>query len=365
MKKEIDQAVQAWLDEASAALLLFQENTLVGHNAYARKLLPGIEPGTSAQEILGQELQFDAFQDGVVLMSVERLDLRYDAKLSLWRGYQLVELIQPEENRAALALRSVAEGLMGPMTTVMALLPKLLPQLEDATEQKNMEWAAQVNRSLYAMNRAVNNIRFVAGENGIVPHLQHINLTQWMGELAEQMQTLFEMSDRVLTVDLPGKPLMCDADIKLLERGLMNVVSNAMKFTQSGGHVKVSMSKMGGRVRITVRDDGCGIPAYQMGNILQQNAHRAPLPDARQGIGLGLGMTRKILQLHGGSIMLESQEGKGTAVHLMLPASQDQGSMSLATTVQRPEYNGGFQKLLVELSDALPGKVYDTRGIDL
>lgn len=365
MEKTLDQQIEAWLNSVTSALLLFQDNTLVRLSGYAQKLLPGLEPGVAMETLLGQDGlgEPELYPEGAMLIPVEYMGLSYDGKLSLWQGYHCLELVITEEAMSVSSLRSMAEGLTGPLTTVMALMPKLLPELEE--KPKNMERAAQVNQGLYALNRAVNNIRFSAEEQQISPHLRHVNLTFWLRELEGQLGDLFELSQRKLELELPEKDLMCDVDLRLLQRALMNVISNAMKFTEPGGHIRLTLGRHKNRIRLTVWDDGCGIPAYQMANVFRQKEFREPMHDPRQGIGLGLGLARKILQVHGGNLLLESQEGQGTAVYLILPESQDKNVMPLATTVRRPDYSGGFNKLLLELSDALPSDAYDTRGIDL
>lgn len=365
MDIKLDQKTQAWLDSTTAALLLFRKKTLIGLSPYARKLLPGLSPGGTLTELLGQETaeELETSTMETLLLPLEIMGLRYDGTFSRAKDDLMLELVLPTEALSASAFRSMAEGLAEPLTAIMALLPKLLPQLEES--EKNMERAAQVNKSLYTMRRAVNNIQFAAREQELQPVLHHNNMTLWFGELKDEIKYLLETADRHLVMEIPEKSYMCDADLRLLERALMNVISNAIKFTQSGDTITLSLTKLGSRLRITVQDEGCGIPNYQMGKVFCQHEYREPSHDPRQGIGLGLGMARKIMQAHGGNLLLESQEGEGTKVHLALPASQEQSVMPLATKVLRPDYGGGFHKFLLELSDALPSQVFDTRGIDL
>ena len=70
------------------------------------------------------------------------------------------------------------------------------------------------------------------------------------------------------------------------------------------------------------------------------------------------------MQLHGGSLILESQAGQGTTVYLALPYSGSAAEQPLHTSVQRPAALGGFSPALVELADALPSSVYDFRDLD-
>ncbi len=358
--------IQSWMDGASSAQLLFRNDVLSAANICARKLLPGLQPGQTADQIFGgASTEYHLFSGkGTLLFSAELAGQSMNVRVSLWQDYYLTELTESTEAMSSSALRSVAESLMGPMTTVMSLTPKLLPQLEETSDPKNMDRAAQLNQGLYAMFRAVSNIRFAAGEGQLKPNLKRINITGWLRDLTQQLQALLNMAEKELTCNLPLNDYMCDIDPELLERGLLNILSNAMKYTEKGGQIRLSLSKMGSRVRITVQDNGCGIPAYQMGAVFDQKEHRAQIPDPRDGIGLGLGMSRRIMQAHSGTLLLESEEGKGTAVHLMLPVSQKK-DLGLSTTIHRPDYSGGFNKLLLELADALPSRAFDTRDVDI
>lgn len=365
METKTMEDIQMWIDGASTAQLLFRGETLAAMNACARKLLPVCRVGDEAQAVLGSDAAEFWDCGGDLLFSAEIAGRNMDARVTDFQGYRLVELLENMDAMSSSALRSVAESLARPMTTVMSLTPKLLPQLEETSDPKNMERAAQVNQGLYALHRAISNIRFAAGEEQLKIHPKRVNMTGWLSELAEQLGVMCEMVGRKLTVDIPGKTHMCDMDGELMERAILNVVSNAMKFTEQDGEVRLSLQKVGGRIRITVRDDGCGIPSYQMATVFCQKEHREMIPDPRQGIGLGLPMVRRILQAHGGTVMLESKEDKGTSVHMMLPASQGKENLSLSTTILRPDYSGGFNKFLLELSDVLPSRAFDTRGIDL
>lgn len=358
--------IQEWLDAATAAQLLFQGDVLVAVNAAAKKMLPDVTPSHSVEEVFDSEAEsYRMFTGkGTMAFPVKIGDVSLEARLLTWQGYTLAELRESMDALSVSALRSVSEGLLGPMTTVMSLTPKLLPQLEETSDLKNMERAAMVNQGLYAMFRAVNNIRFTAAEQLNV-HTKRVNITGWLRELTGQLDSMCRLAERELVVELPERDYMCDVDADLMQRGLLNLVSNAMKFTEAGGQIRLSLTRMGDRIRICVQDNGCGIPAHQMGVVFHQKEHRAQSPDPRQGIGLGLAMTRRILQAHGGALLLESQEGKGTAAHMMLPMYQGKTPLTLSTTFQRPDYSGGFNKLLLELADALPSGAFDTRGIDL
>jgi two-component system cell cycle sensor histidine kinase PleC len=135
------------------------------------------------------------------------------------------------------------------------------------------------------------------------------------------------MSDRAATAMVqlnmhaePGLPLVM-ADARLLRQMLINLVANAVKFSAPGKDVKVeARMKDNGDMSLSVIDQGCGIPADKIRIVLEPFGQ---VNDARkhsgQGTGLGLPLAKAMAELHGGQLKIESQEGRGTTVHLTIP----------------------------------------------
>lgn len=104
---------------------------------------------------------------------------------------------------------------------------------------------------------------------------------------------------------------------------LINLIDNALKFTSEHGKVTVSASKIPEGVHIQVRDTGIGIPADQLPHLFQRFYQVDSSASRRYGgTGLGLYISRTIVEAHGGKIWIESEEGKGTTVHVELPQWQ-------------------------------------------
>lgn len=100
---------------------------------------------------------------------------------------------------------------------------------------------------------------------------------------------------------------------------LINLVGNAVKFTDPGGFVKVSFEKKDGYLITEVRDNGCGIPEEKMNKIFQPFSKGADRPGEEKNNGLGLWICRSIVELHQGHIWAESRVGEGTSFFFELP----------------------------------------------
>jgi PAS domain S-box-containing protein len=123
-----------------------------------------------------------------------------------------------------------------------------------------------------------------------------------------------------LDVELPEAPLFVHGDRAQLERVIINLVDNALKFTPAGGTARLSADVEGEQVRLTVADTGMGIPADEIDLIFEQ-FYRSSRSHERQsqGSGLGLAITKSIVERHGGRIWATPANGQGTVVTCLLP----------------------------------------------
>jgi signal transduction histidine kinase len=123
-----------------------------------------------------------------------------------------------------------------------------------------------------------------------------------------------------IDVDLPHQPVLVLGDAEQLERVVESLLTNAVKFTEDGGHVQWSLSIENGRAVIDVVDDGIGIAEDEQAHLFTRFFRsRAAQERAIQGSGLGLAIAQWIVHGHGGEISVRSREDVGTSVRVELP----------------------------------------------
>jgi len=110
-------------------------------------------------------------------------------------------------------------------------------------------------------------------------------------------------------------------DVFWMKRVLSNLIWNAYKFTPDHGKVLIYVRHNGDDLDLVVEDNGRGIPAEKLNLIFEKFKQSSPACDGKLGTGLGLWICKRILELHGGSIRVESEEGKGTRFILTIPSS--------------------------------------------
>lgn len=176
-----------------------------------------------------------------------------------------------------------------------------------------------VARNVQQIATLVNDILFLQEMELVLPEFQEVD----MNEIAGQVFARYHPKAKERNVNLrllpnPSLPSV-SGDSKSLERALMALVDNAIKFSPKGGDVEIRMSDQNGHVQVAVEDHGIGIPKENMEHIFDRFYHleRAG-DDLFGGIGLGLAITRQVIQQHQGNIDVESEPGKGSIFTLTL-----------------------------------------------
>jgi PAS domain S-box-containing protein len=171
-------------------------------------------------------------------------------------------------------------------------------------------------------------------------------------ELARVLEQALETSQphltQQLTVRLPSEPVHLDADPVRLAQVLSNLLNNAAKYTPKSGHVSVAAALDGETVVIRVRDDGEGIPATELPHLFRMFSQgRSALERAKGGLGIGLALSRSLVELHGGSLEAHSEgPGKGSEFVVRLPVIT-LPSRSLSPASEAPAYSGAMRRVLV------------------
>ena len=134
-----------------------------------------------------------------------------------------------------------------------------------------------------------------------------------------------EAQARNITLELiESAPAVVSGNELLLERAFDNLIANAIKFSPRGGHVELKAQAVGGRVDVSVRDNGPGVPEAEIGSLFRplfrgSNASRA------HGHGLGLAIVQRVVKAHGGDIHAANVDGGGLLVRLQLPLAPSAG----------------------------------------
>ncbi|MGC4892280.1 sensor histidine kinase [Micromonospora sp. DT31] len=148
------------------------------------------------------------------------------------------------------------------------------------------------------------------------PRLERVDVGVVARDVVAAMRSLTGQRQQRITVDTPQVMPWIPADPLLLTQALTNLLSNASRFTTTGGSINVRVMTMDSGVAVYVTDDGAGMTRNERERLFRRFATGRPLAD---GTGLGLVITKTIVELHGGEIMVHTASARGTTFLLTLP----------------------------------------------
>jgi two-component system OmpR family sensor kinase len=194
--------------------------------------------------------------------------------------------------------------------------PKAPPEVMEVLEETLVE----VNRMAELVDALLTLAR--ADEGRAPLHLEQVPLQEVLGEVSETASILGEQGGVAVSVHVPDQPITMAMDRSRIRQMLMNLLTNAIKYTPQGGEVAIDCSRADADVTLSVRDTGVGIAPGDLPHIFDRfwRADQArSRTGSRPGVGLGLAISKWIAEAHGGTITAQSRPGRGTTFTVTLP----------------------------------------------
>ena len=192
------------------------------------------------------------------------------------------------------------------------------------TPEERTRSAALIVREVERLTRLVNELLDLSRiESGAVKlELAAVELPELIGDAVEAFSGQAQEKEVRITVEVPSDLPSVRADADRVYQILVNLLSNALRFSPPAGEIGIRARADNGYVRVGVKDSGPGIPGDQLGRIWER-FHRADASRARQdgGTGLGLAIVRSIVEAHGGKVSAESEVGSGSTFSFTLPVA--------------------------------------------
>ncbi|MFN0157119.1 MAG: response regulator [Bacteroidota bacterium] len=229
-------------------------------------------------------------------------------------------------------LATFSHELRSPLNSIIGFSELLTTQFDGLSQESVKEFMKNINTSGRHLQQIINDIL----------DLSKIEAGRMELHIASYPVSYFEESvRRVLSAAIAEKQINLQftltpeidevvVDQTRFKQILINLVSNAMKFSNRSATVSVSSQRVGNDIQFVVKDSGIGIKPEELGNLFKP-FRQAPSGKElnHQGIGLGLAITKKLVELHGGSISVQSEWGHGTSVYFNIPMVVDSTSERL------------------------------------
>lgn len=222
-------------------------------------------------------------------------------------------------------LATMSHELRTPLTGILGFSSIMQQQLYGKLNPKQLDYTQKIHQSGQHLLSLINDLldlsKIEAGQMMLEHHAIVVEDLCWAawGMVSPQAETRGLTMHRALPSNLP----LLFADPLRVRQMIVNLLSNAIKFTPIGGNIGIEAKTVNNTIYLTVWDQGMGIPADKQHLLFQPFQQLdGSLTRRHEGTGLGLALTRKLAELHSGTVTLESQEGRGSRFTICLPISE-------------------------------------------
>jgi len=217
-----------------------------------------------------------------------------------------------------------AHELRGPITVIRGYLDVLEDELKDVLKDDQSELFRRLTVSANRLSGYINNILNTSryDRRHLKMHLTETTIAEVYDTIRDDMDMRASAQNRMLAINIPTDLPKIAGDPASLGEVFGNLIDNAIKYSNEGGAINVSAALKGDLVEIAIEDHGIGMPSSVVGNLFQKfyRSHRSR--ETVAGTGIGLYISKAIVESHGGTIAVRSEDGKGSVFLVSLPTFQ-------------------------------------------
>ena len=220
-------------------------------------------------------------------------------------------------------IANVSYELRTPLNTIIGFAEILTDQYFGTLNARQIEYSRGILESSQRLLSLINDILDLASiEAGHMSlELDTVDLYRMLSSVLALTRERARKKKLDIEFDCPADIGVIVADERRLKQALFNILSNSIKFTPENGSITLTARRANGELTLTFTDTGIGIPRADQGRVFGK-FERGRSPEARHGAGLGLSLVKSFIELHGGDVELDSEEGAGTRLTCRLPARE-------------------------------------------
>lgn len=218
-------------------------------------------------------------------------------------------------------IAAISHELKTPLTSIIASGDLLSEEIQGEEQEPQRRLIQNIVHSAHSLLARLDEL-LDADKKGVRrPRLQlkPLDIKFLLEDVKARVSPIAKSKEQSLTLDLPDSLPIAAADAQQLEQVLLNLLTNASKFTPEGGSIILRAKKRKADLVVEVQDSGIGIPKEEQARLFQPYSRVESDRQSYPGLGLGLALAKQIVELHGGKIWVESELGKGSTFAFSLP----------------------------------------------
>lgn len=313
-----------------------------------------------AQQLFAQLPPVDS--DGCHCLFTYR-DSAWDAAIRPVAGLQLV-ILQLQREPEPQLLAAAARALREPLQRMLVASKKLWPRLEEQEDEKLQAETAAINHGMHQLLRAIGNLSDLdPGQRKMLQFQKRTSCPDFLAAFAQRVEPLVAATGRQFVLRCQERHFYALMDVQSVERALLNLIANAIAHSPADSCITLRAFAEAGRCCFAVENTGAHIGEAALAGMVQPwTREETVLPSS--GAGFGLQIARNVAQAHAGSLLICPQPKGGLRVVLSVAEAELRFGERPVHSPMQFDRTGGFDRYLVELSDVLEDKWFDTRKID-
>lgn len=352
----------SFFDHLTEPVIVLRKDGTVGYqNPAAVEFFGDSRLNWQVKDVLDSTLLLLGIDDGVGTVEVDGDS--YAAQITTVSGMRAV-IIHPRdmeehrrrENRLGL-IRSAEREMRNALATSEMAEENISRRAAELGDISLIRYSAALCHAWHGMLRVVEHISdFLdsGDEDGLRMRRFDIRercleLTSALSYLAAERKVNIEVKSEESQINILGNR-------RMLDKMILNLLSNSLKNTEPGGKITVTLKRAKKSLLIEVADTGSGICAEKAAELFRPLDSRRDVREADEGLGLGLYLVHKAAKLHGGGVAIETKEGAGTKVTILVKNVLDESVLSMPSEGTEPDVDIVF----TELADILPTKAYQS-----
>jgi signal transduction histidine kinase len=216
---------------------------------------------------------------------------------------------------------TLSHELKTPLTSIIAAAGLLAEELETTADEPSQKLSQTIIQNANTLETRLAELLDIVktGSGKLQLQPEPVDLKSIILGTCQQISPLMREKKQNLTTHLPGSVPIIHGDGQRLEQVLLNLMNNAVKFTPEGGNISVKLYEETAGLVVSVKDDGIGIAKEAQTRLFIPYSRLHADRQRHPGLGLGLALSKQVVELHGGRIWVESEDGKGSTFSFFIP----------------------------------------------
>lgn len=359
----MNDTIKAVFELGRAAMLAVRNGKIIHMNSRAKDLFGCDRTGTSPVGLVPDHLLFGSSVDFASTAVINDCSCLIQVKILDGTRYISIE----KDPSATLSNGVLNSGLITNMLSTLFNIGLAIDRVSANSDGngKLPDYIAILNHNYYILRHSLSNLSSsIALKEGSLPfHFSPVDLARLCSDIVSTVSLLCSNKGIDINFSTRHGQLYAYADSDKVERILLNLISNALAHTPRGGRISINLDKSGDTAFISVDDNGCGIAPHMMAQLFTAYERGPNLSDPSSfSGGLGLGISKALAEAHDGALLIESRQGEGCCVRVVLPLKT--ASFNTLESPAPNYVNSGINLILTELSSILDSRCYTEKYLD-